>query len=164
MIDMHAHQLFADGLDQQRRDDRRINAPGQRKQHLFIPDLTPDQFDLVGNEVFHIPICFRMASVKQERIHDRSHHVFLCRPLIKAMLTLGRRIIHRQHRDACIIDKITNFNRLAVDDVQRAAVKDDPLDIIQLCQFFFRDIMRFDLAVDAQITDHPRQYGIFIAA
>ena len=150
---MHAHQLLADRFAQQGCADRRINAPGQRKQHLFIPDLTPDQFDLVGNEVFHIPIRFRMASVKQEGIHDRSHRVFLCRPLIKAMLALGRRIIHCQHRDACIIDKITNFNRLAVDDVQRAAVKDDPLDIIQLRQFFFRDIMRFNLAVYAQSTD-----------
>ena len=122
MIDMHAHQLLADRFDQQRCDDRRINTPGQRKQHLFIPDLTPDQFDLVGNKVFHIPIRFRMASVKQARIHDRSHRVFLCRPLIKALLTLGRRIIHRQHRDACIIDKITNFNCLAIDDVQRTAI------------------------------------------
>ena len=36
---MHADQLFADRFDQQRGRDRRINAAGQREQHLFVTDL-----------------------------------------------------------------------------------------------------------------------------
>ena len=39
MVHVNAHELLADGLDEQRRHDRGIDAAGKREQHLSIADL-----------------------------------------------------------------------------------------------------------------------------
>ena len=50
VIDMHADELLADGLDQKRRDDGRVHAAGQRQQDLLIADLRADGLHLFFNK------------------------------------------------------------------------------------------------------------------
>ena len=47
---MHADQLLADGLNQQRRDDGAVHAAGQRQQHLLIAHLGTHGSHLFLNE------------------------------------------------------------------------------------------------------------------
>ena len=50
VVDMHADELLADGLDEQRRDDRRIHAAGEGKQHLIVSDLRLQRLHLLRNK------------------------------------------------------------------------------------------------------------------
>ena len=51
VVDVHADELLPDGLDQQRRDDRRIDPAGQRQQHPFIAHLRADFPHLLVDEL-----------------------------------------------------------------------------------------------------------------
>ena len=50
VVDMHAEQLLADRLDQQRGHDGRIHAAGQRQQHFLVAHLRANVFNLLLNE------------------------------------------------------------------------------------------------------------------
>ena len=52
MIDVYADKLLTDRLDQQRRDDGRVNSSGQREQYLLVSDLFPQGFELFLNKSF----------------------------------------------------------------------------------------------------------------
>ena len=41
VVDMDAGELLADSLDEERRDDRGVDAAGERKEHLAVADLLP---------------------------------------------------------------------------------------------------------------------------
>ena len=51
VVDVYADELLPDGLDQQRRDDRRIDPAGQRQQHPFIAHLRADFPHLLVDEL-----------------------------------------------------------------------------------------------------------------
>ena len=64
VVDMDADELLTDRLDQKRRDDRAVNAAGEREQNLFVADLRTEFCDLFvdkrlrefrGGDSFH---CF----------------------------------------------------------------------------------------------------------
>ena len=46
MVDVNARELLADCFDEQRRDDGRIDAAGEREEHFFIADLTAQLCEL----------------------------------------------------------------------------------------------------------------------
>ena len=50
VVDMHADQLLADGLDQQRRDDGAVHAAGESQQHLLVANLRTDGGNLLVDE------------------------------------------------------------------------------------------------------------------
>ena len=50
VVDVHTGKLFADGLDQQSRDDRGIYAAREGQQDLLIPDLGAQGRDLLINK------------------------------------------------------------------------------------------------------------------
>ena len=50
VVHVHADELLADGLDQQRRHHRRVHAAGQRQQHLLVADLGADRVHLLVDE------------------------------------------------------------------------------------------------------------------
>ena len=62
VVDMHADELLADRLDQQRRDDGAVNAAGQRQQHLLVADLRAHSGNLLLDE-----------SIRQFKIGNASH-------------------------------------------------------------------------------------------
>ena len=47
---MHTGQLSADRLDQKCRDNRRVNAAGQRQQNLLVTDLLAQRGELLLDE------------------------------------------------------------------------------------------------------------------
>ena len=50
VIDMHACELLADGLDQKCRHDRGVNASGECQKDLLVADLGPELLDLLFDE------------------------------------------------------------------------------------------------------------------
>ena len=46
VVDVHAHEVLPDRLDQKRGDDGRIHPAGKRQQHFFVPDLFADKRNL----------------------------------------------------------------------------------------------------------------------
>ena len=52
VVDVYAHQILADGFDQQRRHHRRIHAAGKRQQYLAVADLRAQRRDLFVDERF----------------------------------------------------------------------------------------------------------------
>ena len=50
MVNVHANELLADGLDQQSSDDGRVDTTGQCQQHLLVADLFAHELDLFFNE------------------------------------------------------------------------------------------------------------------
>lgn len=50
VIHMHADELLADSLDEQRRDNRAVNATGKGQQNLLVADLLADCSDLLIDE------------------------------------------------------------------------------------------------------------------
>ena len=57
MIDVHADEAVADRLDEQRGDDRRIDAAGQRQQYLAAANLRTQGVDLFSNECVRLLGC-----------------------------------------------------------------------------------------------------------
>ena len=51
MVDVDAHQLFADGLDEQSRHHAGIHAAGQGQQNLLIAHLGANLGDLLVDEL-----------------------------------------------------------------------------------------------------------------
>ena len=47
---MHADQLLTDGFDQQRSDNRAVHTAGKSQQNLFVTNLFPDGFHLLGDK------------------------------------------------------------------------------------------------------------------
>ena len=62
VVDVHAHEVFADRLDEQCRHDGRIYPAREREQHFFIADLFFDGLHLFADELFG-----------EFRIDDASH-------------------------------------------------------------------------------------------
>ena len=52
VVDVHADEVFADRLDQERRHYGRIDPAGERQQHLFAAYLRLDRLYLFGDEAF----------------------------------------------------------------------------------------------------------------
>ena len=50
VVNVHADELFADRLDEQRRDNGRVNAAGECKKHLLIAYLSAKRLKLLCNE------------------------------------------------------------------------------------------------------------------
>ena len=75
MVDKDAGQLRADRLGQQRRRDRRVDAAGQRQQHLTIADLLADLLDGGFEVVAHRPVARRAADLIEE-VADHLKAVF----------------------------------------------------------------------------------------
>ena len=66
VIDEHAGELVADGLGQQCRCDRGVNAAGEGEQHLAAADLFTDGVDGALFIVGHRPVAERAADVIEE--------------------------------------------------------------------------------------------------
>jgi len=67
VIDVNTGELLADGLDKQSSNNRGVYAAGQGQQNFAVANLTANQFYLIGNEVFHVPVGFGFAGVEHER-------------------------------------------------------------------------------------------------
>lgn len=50
VVNMHANELLADGLDEQGRDNRTVDTTGKSQQDLFVADLLADCSDLLFDE------------------------------------------------------------------------------------------------------------------
>ena len=50
MVDMHADQLLANGLDQQSGNHRRVDTAGQRQQNLLVANLLTHSSNLLFDE------------------------------------------------------------------------------------------------------------------
>ena len=70
MVDEHAGQLVADGLVQQRRDHRRIDAARQPQQHLAVADLLTDLLDRVRDDVARRPVARQPQMSRTKRLQD----------------------------------------------------------------------------------------------
>jgi len=66
MIDKHTGELIADGLGQERRRDRGVNAAGEGEQHLAAADLFTDGVDGALFIVRHRPVADRAADIIEE--------------------------------------------------------------------------------------------------
>ncbi len=71
VIDEYAGQLVADGLVQQRRNHRRIDAAREAQQDLAVPDLLTHTCDRVCDDVAGRPVTRAAADVVHEALHDR---------------------------------------------------------------------------------------------
>ena len=162
MIDMHAGQLRADGFDQKCGNNRGIDAAGQCQQDFFSADPFFDQFDLIVDEVFHIPVSCSMAFVKNKFFEQLQHSV---------MFRPGRQIFYfRQsmanghYRYAKLINGSLHIDRLTVDNIIFSTVDDDTFDIRQCLQLLRCNIMRLDFTVNAKFPYGAGHHGIFMAA
>ena len=155
---MDTSQLLAHCLDQQGSHHRGIHAAGQSQQHLLIPYLLTDQLNLVGNEVFHIPVGLCAADAKNE----------VAQSFLAGCLVLGPGLIplmvHQQHRNRRIIDLFCSVDLHAIYNTVGAAVQDNTLHIRQSSQLCCSDVMGIDLAVNTQSPDLTGQAGVLITA
>ena len=155
---MYAGQLLTDSLDEQRGHYAGIHTAGQGQQHLAVSYLAADQFHLIGDEVFHIPVGLGTADAE---------HPF--RQLGAARFLHGGEtrlalMIQQHHRHRQIVHIGGHVNLHTVHHTVGAAVQDHALYIGQCFQFFPADVMGMDLAVHAQGADLAGQAGIFLAA
>ena len=67
MVDKDANELLADGLVEERRADRRVNAAGKREQDLLVADLLLDRLDLLLDVLLRV-----------EGLADAGKALFLC--------------------------------------------------------------------------------------
>ena len=67
VVDVHADELFAYRLDEERGNDRAVNAAGEREEYLFVAYLLSEKLDLIVDEVLHIPVGICFAGIENER-------------------------------------------------------------------------------------------------
>src|SRR5690606_5510562 len=70
MIDEHADELIADRRMEQRRDDGRVDAARERKQHAVAADLRADPLDVIRDDVSRGPRRRAAADVADEARED----------------------------------------------------------------------------------------------
>ena len=94
VVHMHADELLADGLDEQRRDDRAVNAARKGKQDLLVADLLTDCSNLLFDE--------RLSEFGS----GDTHHVVGTLVGIHAELLFGSMEMRRTYADAPSYDLI----------------------------------------------------------
>ena len=158
VIDVDAGKLFADGPDEKGRHHGGIYPAAEGKKDLLITHLLPDQFYLVGDKILHIPVCLGTADSKDKVGKSLS-----------ALFRIGRPgcippVICQKDRDAAVINFLCCVDLHAIHQTVGAAVEDDALHIGQRLQLLQRNIVRMNLAVDAQSPNLTGQAGILLAA
>ena len=161
---MDALELRADRLDEQRRDDRAVHAAGERQQHLAAANLLADELDLVGHEVLHVPVLRGLAGLEEERLEDLVRARLRLRPGVHAQFALRARMRDGHHGNPGLVDLGLDVDALAVDDVVRTTGKNHALDVGERLELARRDVVRIDLAVDAEGADLARQHRVLRAA
>ena len=163
MIDVHAGELIPDSPQEQGSDHGGIHAAGQGQQHLFIAHLTANLFDLIRDEIRHIPVGLGPADVEHEGT-QRVGQLVLLRPGRQLALRFRRGVIHRQHGQAAGIHLVGHENLAPVHHMVGAAVDDDALDAGQGGQLGGGNVVRINLAVHAQRANSAGDGGVFGAA
>ena len=162
MVNMHAGPLRADSFDQKCCYNRRIDTAGQSQQNFFIADLFFDQFDLIIDEIFHIPVSCGMALIKN-KFFEHFQHSCMFRPG-RQIFYFSQSMADRHYRHAKLINGCFHVDRLTVDNIVFSPVDDDTFNIRQLFQFCCCDIMGFDLAVNTQFPYGTSHHCVFVAA
>ena len=70
VIDEHADELTADRPMDERRGDGGIDAARHGAEHLFVPHLAPDLFDLFGDKAAHRPVALGAADFVEEILQN----------------------------------------------------------------------------------------------
>ena len=159
---MDTGQLPADCPDQQRGNNRAVYAAGESEQYLLISDLLSDEFNLILNEVLHVPVCFGFAGIKHKRAQHFGDFIF-GRPSVK-LFTSGRLMSDGQERVSGIIDIGRDIDWRAVHNMIRTSVQNNAFDIRQLLQLADRNIMGVDFTVHAESADCSCNYGVLGAS
>ena len=107
VIDVHAHEVFADCLDEQSRHDGRIHPARKREQHFFVADLLLNRLHLLVDE-----------RIRKVRIVDARHvlgalvviHSNILRTIFLSLSLIGadERFLH------CRIEDFTIQERAAI--------------------------------------------------
>ena len=66
MVDVYAHEVVADSLEQECCDYRAVDSAGKCEKNLAVTHLTANKFDLVCHEILHVPVVFCLAGVENE--------------------------------------------------------------------------------------------------
>ena len=163
VVDVHAGELVTDGAQQERGHDRAVHAAREGEQHPAGADLSADELDLVGDEVFHVPVGLRFAGVKDEPAQQFRQLGGILRPMGQR-LAPRRGVVGGERRDTERVDRGVDVDGRAVHDPVGAAVQEDAAHVGQRAQLVRRDVVRIDFAVDAQVADGPREDGVFRAS
>ena len=113
---------------------------------------------MIGDEIFHVPVGFRLAGIKDKGLKRVHALVLIGRPRGLAL------VIDAENRVAAQIDGIAGVDLHAVHHAVGAAVEDDALDARHGFQLLFGKVVGINFAVNAQRTDLTSQAGIFLAA
>ena len=143
MIHVNTGKLITDCLDEQRSHNGRVNAAGKGQKNFAAAHLVTNQFYLIGNEVFHVPVAFGPAGVKNER----SNRLFA----LWAFGSQGRTtfVVDRPDRKAGFIYGRGGVDRHAVDDPIDAAIQNNTFNVRKSRQLRLGNIVRMDLCVYA---------------
>ena len=154
VVDVYAGELFADGADEQRRDDRRVNAARQREQDFFVADLPFQQFDLVGDEVFGVPVLFGFPFVEDQT----AKHVASC------FFVFGKFcasfIVETDGRISAVLYSVGDLYALSV----LAAVDDNALYSGEFIEFLFFERIGVNFGVNAERSYLSCELRVFVAS
>ena len=159
MVDMNTNQLFSDGFDQHGRHYGGIHAAGQRQKYFSVPHLFPDQFHLIFNKVFHVPVGLCMAHIKHKFLQQR-----IIRHCILFPGTFCRGMVKCNHGITTIIQCGIDIHRRSIHNTVFATVEHDSLYVLQSVQFLCRNVVGMNLTVYPQLPDLPGNRGILCAS
>ena len=119
VVNMHANELLADGLDEQGRDNRTVDTTGKSQQDLFVADLLADCSDLLFDE--------RLGKFGS----GDTYHVVGTLVGIHAELLLGSMEMRRAYADAPSYDLIICRTRYVSHRCDRAFCRGGSFSISQ---------------------------------
>ena len=149
MIDMHAHQVITNCFQKQSSNHRAVNTTRQSQQYLFIANLTLNQFYLVVHKICHVPVSFRFAGIKYERLYSLLNSLdIICK--FRQFHSASRFIVTGSYnrKSHCINSRIY-VNGNAINHIVRSAIDNNTLYVGQCFQFFYSDVVRINLTINS---------------
>ena len=120
------------------------------------------EFDLIVNEVGHIPICFGFASIENETFYSVFNSFFVVGKLWEFNVAESLVVTGSHYGDTCAIDFVINVDCHAVDNIVRTAIDDNAFYVRQSLEFVDGDVVWIDFAVDTKRSDGASQNGVFV--
>ena len=163
MVYVYANQVVANSFQKESCYYGAIYATGESKQYFFIANLFFNQFDLVMNEVSHIPVSFSFAGFKNKIFQSSFNAFYIVSKLGKFNFAQCFIVTCSNHRNTSFINFREYVNSNAVNDIVRTTVDYDAFYVGQCFQFFYSNVVRINFAINAQCANSSCNNSIFMA-
>ena len=149
MVNVNTNEVVTNGLQQQSCNNRTVNTTREGKQNFLVTNLTTNKFYLVGNEILHIPVCLCIACIENKTFDSILYCILVISKLRKLNFAQSLVMTCSHNWESRIVNLWQHIDSYTIDNIVRATIDNNTLDVWQRLQFIGCNVVRIDFAVNA---------------